>query len=186
MDLCAEDGPLTPVLRTERLTLRPIVLSDAEAIMTGVGNWDIVKWLAVVPHPYTLEDAHHFITDIVPNTGRHWAIDDGAFAGIITLGKELGYWLSEDRWGRGYMTEAGKAVVDHHFADPATGDLTSGYFVANERSGAVLTKLGFVAGHERRLYCLVRGYEVDSQSMVLTRARWQDLSNSGLSANAGA
>ena len=172
MDVYAENGAVTPVIRTERLTLRPVLASDAEAIVAGVNNWDVAKWLAVVPHPYSLEDAHSFITDIMPQGGPCWGIDDGALAGIISLGQELGYWLAEDRWGRGYMTEAGRAVIDMHFADAAAGDIQSGYFVANERSGAVLTKLGFRPGQERRMYCVARGEDMDSQTMILTRDRW--------------
>lgn len=174
MDLHAENRAVTPVIRTARLTLRPVVTADAEDIVAGVNNWAVAKWLAVVPHPYSLDDAEEFITKIAPQAGPCWAIDDGRLAGIISLGQELGYWLAEDRWGRGFMTEAGRAVIDQHFADPAAGDILSGFFVANERSGAVLQKLGFKPTEERRMFCLARGEDVDSQGMILTRTRWAD------------
>jgi RimJ/RimL family protein N-acetyltransferase len=177
---------MTPFIRTSRLTLRPVVPEDAEAIEEAVNNWAVAKWLAVVPHPYSLDDAHEFITEIALQAGPFWAIDDGGLIGIISLGQELGYWLAEDRWGRGYMTEAARAVIFDHFADPDAGDILSGYFVANERSGHVLQKLGFKPGKERRMYCVARGEEVDSQDMFLTRQRWQDLSNRDQSATAGA
>ncbi len=172
MDLHAENGAVTPVIRTERLTLRPVVASDAAAIAAGINNWDVVKWLSVVPYPYSLDDAHQFVTDIVPKADAVWAIDDGELAGIISLDTELGYWLAEDRWGRGYMTEAGHAVIAWHFADPDAGDIPSGYFVANARSGRVLSKLGFECGEVRPLYCVARGEDMDSQTMILTRACW--------------
>jgi RimJ/RimL family protein N-acetyltransferase len=93
--------------------------------------------------------------------------------GFVGIEAELGYWLAEERWGRGYATEAGAAVLAHHFADAEAGDVVSGYFVANDKSGHVLNKLGFRPTEERRRFCLARGYEVDSQAMVLTRAAWQ-------------
>ncbi len=173
MDIFAKDRGLTPILRTERLTLRPVVLADAPAIVEGVNDWDVAKWLAVVPHPYSHEDALTFITEIAPQIPKFWAIDDGNLVGIISIDTEIGYWLAREYWGRGYMTEAARAVVAHHFADPAAGDLPSGHFVGNERSGAVLAKLGFVNLEVRRIYCLARGEDMDSQRMILTRANWE-------------
>ncbi len=50
-----------PVLRTPRLTLRPLEMTDADAIVEGVGNYDVSRWLSVVPYPYTVEDALWFL-----------------------------------------------------------------------------------------------------------------------------
>jgi alkylation response protein AidB-like acyl-CoA dehydrogenase len=88
-----------PVLITPRLTLRPVTPADALAIVAGVGDWDVAKWLAVVPHPYTLDDARQFIEIIAPQAVGLWAIDDGDLAGIISIDGELGYWLARDRSG---------------------------------------------------------------------------------------
>ncbi len=97
-----------PVLTTARLRLRPVTPADAPAIVEGVGDWDVAKWLAVVPHPYTADDAREFIEVIAPGAEGLWVIDDGALAGIISVEGEIGYWLARDRWGRGYATEAGR------------------------------------------------------------------------------
>jgi RimJ/RimL family protein N-acetyltransferase len=161
-----------PVLTTPRLTLRPITPADAPAIVQGVGDWDVAKWLAVVPHPYTADDAQTFLTDIVPGAKGVWAIDDGALAGIISVDGELGYWLARDRWGRGYATEAARAVVDWHFATGAQ-DLPSGYFDGNHRSGHVLAKLGFQPAGDRQKWCLARGEDILSHRVILTRPGWQ-------------
>jgi RimJ/RimL family protein N-acetyltransferase len=144
-------------------------MADVPAIVAGVGDWDVAKWLAVVPHPYTPEDAREFIAEIIPRAGPVWAVDDGALVGIVSLGDELGYWLVRERWGRGYMTEAARAVVDRHFAGGG-GDLWSGHFDGNERSGAVLGKLGFQPAGSRVMGCLARGEDVLSHRMLLTRA----------------
>lgn len=173
MDLHAQDGALTPVIATARLTLRPVVAADAAAIMAGVGDWDVAKWLAVVPHPYGAEDAREFIEEIVPRSGPVWAIDDGALAGVISLGAELGYWLARDRWGRGYMTEAARAVVDWHFGRAGAGDVVSGYFDGNDRSGAVLCKLGFVETGTEKKGCLARGEDLVSHRMRVSRAGYR-------------
>ena len=161
-----------PVLDTARLRLRPVTPADAPAIVEGVGDWDVAKWLAVVPHPYTADDAREFIEDIAPRAEGLWVIDDGALAGIISVEGEIGYWLARDRWGRGYATEAGRAVVDWHFGRGAR-DLTSGYFDGNDRSGGVLAKLGFQPAGDRVKGCLARGEDVLSHRVMLTRAGWR-------------
>lgn len=167
MDLYAQDRG---VIRTDRLSLRPVTAADASAIVAGVGDWDVARWLAVVPHPYGPEDAREFIDEVVPQARAVWAIDDGGLAGIISVDRELGYWLARDRWGRGYATEAARTIVAWHFAQPDAGTLTSGFFDGNHRSGAVLEKLGFQPAESRRKWCLARGEDVLSHGMVLSRA----------------
>ena len=71
-------------------------------------------------------------------------------AGIITDPKRqnvrtrmIGYWLGEEHWGKGYMTEAAKAVVNYGF-EVLDLHLISAYcFPFNDRSKRVLAKLGF-------------------------------------------
>ncbi len=78
----------------------------------------------------------------------------------ITRRPELGFWLRQSDWGRGFMTEAAKAVVAEHFAH-SDSPLVSGQLIQNAASGAVLKKLGFsYTGTLRRLsgYC---GHEVE-------------------------
>jgi len=161
-----------PVLMTARLVLRPLRPDDAPAIVAGVGDWEVAKWLSVVPHPYGTEDAQRFLTEIVPSAEGVWAIDDGALAGVISVDGELGYWLARDRWGRGYATEAGRAVVDWHFGRGARV-LPSGYFDGNHRSGGVLAKLGLQPAGDRVKACVARGKDVLSHGMILTRAGWR-------------
>jgi RimJ/RimL family protein N-acetyltransferase len=93
-------------------------------------------------------------------------------AGVISVDGEIGYWLARDRWGRGYATEAGRAVVDWYFGRGARV-LTSGYFDGNQRSGGVLAKLGFQAAGDRMKGCLSRGEDVLSHRVLLTRAGWR-------------
>jgi RimJ/RimL family protein N-acetyltransferase len=160
----------TPGLRTRRLRLRPLTPYDAPAIAAGVGDRAVAEWLSRVPHPYALEDALRFIAGEVMPGAAVWGIDDGALAGVISLGDELGYWVAPSRWGRGYATEAARGVLRWHFGDGPGGDVASGHFVGNLRSAQVLARLGFRATGQRRLPCPARGQDVDSIAMMLTRA----------------
>ncbi len=174
MDLFAENV----TLRTARLTLRPPVVADREAVVARLNDLEVTRWLSVVPHPYTLVDADWFIDHVATSGGLHWFIHDkSGLVGGLGLENELGYWLACSVWGRGYMTEAATALLAHYFADPARTEITSGYFVGNARSGNVLQKLGFENTHLRTRSCKARGHDMDSQEMLLTRDRWQSLSN---------
>lgn len=122
----------TPVLETERLILRPVTLDDAPAIQKYFNNWNIIKNLSmVVPWPYPEDGAETFLRDIalpkVESGESHiWGITikDGPdeIVGVVDYHKtddngegNRGFWLAEDFWGRGYMSEAVTAVQDWLF-----------------------------------------------------------------------
>ena len=70
---------------------------------------------------------------------------------------ELGYWVVPSHWGRGYATEAARAVVAAARYSLPIDRLVSGHFTDNPASGAVLRKLGFVASGEELRDCRAAG-----------------------------
>lgn len=58
-------------------------------------------------------------------------------------GREIGYVLNKDYWGRGFMPEAVKAVMDYCFYQLRFHWLTCGHFVWNDQSRRVVEKCGF-------------------------------------------
>ncbi|MGR3290926.1 MAG: GNAT family N-acetyltransferase [Paracoccaceae bacterium] len=159
------------ILKTERLILRPMAMTDAPDISRLIGTLDVSRWLEVVPYPYALTDAESFISD-QPSDWRFTIEIDGAVAGVISISDQLGYWLGKPFWNHGYMTEAAIALVGEWFQRGAN-DLNSGYFVANARSSSVLHKLGFKATERTEVYSLAQNKDVALQRMHLTRADWQ-------------
>ncbi len=161
-------------LVTPRLVLIPPDEADPVAVAAGIGNYDVTRWLALVPYPYGPDDARAFIEASRDHAGRRWFIrDEAGLVGGISIDPELGYWFARTAWGQGYATEAGDAVIDVHFADPQAGDLTSGYFLGNDRSGAVLRKLGFREAGQSEIRARALAQMVPRQDMVLTRAAWR-------------
>ncbi|MEL6410153.1 MAG: GNAT family N-acetyltransferase [Pseudomonadota bacterium] len=160
-----------PHLRTERLLLRPLRRSDAEAITGIVETYEVSKWLVPVPHPYTLEDAHTFLELVeAGEEGPVWAVSlDQTLIGVISVEDVLGYYLSMEHWGQGYMTEAAKAVLSWRFSVTDLKEITSGHFVGNEGSRRVLQKVGFQDAGETELFSTARGKAHPSRRMVLTR-----------------
>ena len=79
------------VIKTKRLWLRPLEASDAEALSPAINEFEVSKWLAVVPFPYRLEDARSFIAGAL-NGKKIWAIIyEGRLVGVISI--EKGTWL---------------------------------------------------------------------------------------------
>ncbi len=58
-------------------------------------------------------------------------------------GPELGYWLGASYWGRGFATEAVRALIDHAFGDLQHETLQAGARVSNPASRRVLEKCAF-------------------------------------------
>ncbi len=170
-----------PRLETERLLLRPPEFRDVPAITTWIGDWDVAKNLASVPHPYREDDAREFVAltaeKFAKGEGYCFAVtrkQDGVFMGNCGLhlkdGQfELGYWLGKPFWQQGYATEAAKKVVSFAFHDLKAVSIWAGWYHDNPASGRVLHKLGCRHDGAEPRYSLARGHEVYCHRMALTR-----------------
>jgi RimJ/RimL family protein N-acetyltransferase len=167
---------MTPIIKTDRLILRPLRESDAPALVQHLSDWSVMRWLSAPPWPYTLSDAEDFTTR---DHKAHWAIDDGnGLIGSIGCGNaNLGYWLAKPEHSKGYMTEVVAAVLKDHFAANNT-PVRSGHMPGNDASRAVLLKHGFVDTHVEPLLSRSLARETDIQRMELTYDRWHSLRTS--------
>jgi len=140
-----------PVLETERLVLRAPRLGDAKAVAVLANDRRIAENTARIPHPYRTADAEDFIATANQGSETDFLITlrNGAVIGASGLSEvagqapELGYWLGAKFWGKGYATEAVRAVIDHAFTDCDHEALQSSARVTNPASRRVLEKCGF-------------------------------------------
>lgn len=106
------------------------------------------------PHPYTLADARLWIETANPSgpiTNFAIVIDRAAVGGIGLVLKEdvfrrsaeIGYWLGEEFWGRGIVTEAVSAVTNYAFDTFDLCRVFAGVFEWNPASMRVLEKAGY-------------------------------------------
>lgn len=157
--------------RTQRLTLRPCWLEDADAITSAIAHEAVTHKLARVPWPYTQEDARDWLArpsapdDIALAILAHEGAAKPRLVGVIGIhaegdGHELGYWLTPNAWGRGYATEAGRAMLGIARHAMGLSRLRSSHFTDNPASGRVLQKLGFRAtGIVIQRHCVATGEE---------------------------
>jgi len=164
--------------RTPRLLLRPGFPEDAPALAGAIGDRMIARNLAVVPWPYTLRDAEAFLAsprDPVPPSFLIFERTEAEprLVGSCGLGRrpsgavEMGYWIARPYWGRGFATEACRALIEiaRALGLPA---LEGSHFVDNPASARVLEKLGFEPRGliAPRMSC-ARGEEVPARLLQL-------------------
>ncbi len=138
------------VLETERLVLRAPQHGDIKVITRLVNDRRVAENTARIPHPYGVDDAGRFIAAVNRQDGEATfaIIRDGDLIGVCGIeprenAPEIGYWLGAPFWGRGYATEAVRALIDHAFGVLGHDALQAGARVGNPASRRVLEKCGF-------------------------------------------
>ncbi|MGN1041889.1 MAG: GNAT family N-acetyltransferase [Christensenellales bacterium] len=138
--------------------LRKWNYDDVESLAVAANNKNIAKKLRnIFPYPYTVEDAKTYVSQCIRRDGERCilrAIEiDGKAAGSIGLflqndvyekSAELGYWLSEEYWGKGVMTRAVEEICKEGFDKFDIVRIYAEPFENNVGSRKVLEKAGFV------------------------------------------
>ena len=148
------------VIETERLILRPFKQSDLRdfneyASVPGVG--EMAGWKHHETIEKTQEILDMFIKEdktfaivfkknnkVIGSLGvEKYGLDDKLTEFNSYYGREIGYVLSKDYWGRGIMPEAVGTVINYLFNDLNLDFLTCGYYDFNNQSKRVQEKCGF-------------------------------------------
>ena len=163
-------------LTTTRLCLEPVTTADYPAIASLNSDPAVQRFLCLSKAPPTykqaLADLPCLLSAPAPTGGGLLCISNkstGDFLGLTLLlytddrtEVEFGYRLSPNFWGRGYATEAGRAVVNHAFGDLGLTALCAIIHPDNTASGAVAEKLGFL-----RTGCTTRlGFNLDHYTLM--------------------
>lgn len=136
-------------------TFRPLRPEDRESIARAADNlriWNCVR--DHLPHPYTLADADAFIAgSMAQEPPTDFAIDiGGQAAGVIgmvrgsdvqRISAEVGFWLGEEFWGRGFATGVLTEFTRYLFSATDIVHLFATVFSFNHASMRVLEKSGF-------------------------------------------
>ena len=159
-------GPATPVeadapvLKTERLILRPLRRSDAEALLPLFRDGETLRYWAFGPIE-TIAQMHEIIAGNLPPQNApqsSFAITrDGRTVGVANFYRHqdgmagLGYILDRALWGKGYVSEAINAALDHGFGTLNLHRIWLEIDPRNHGSIRVAEKCGF-REHARTLF----------------------------------
>jgi ribosomal-protein-alanine N-acetyltransferase len=167
------------------VALRPFVRDDAPRVQVLAGERAVAETTALIPHPYPEGAAEAWIAAQPREraAGREFTYaitqaGDGLLVGAIGLRpapaerENLGYWIGQAYWGRGYATAAVRAVIALAFSLLDIDLLTASHLARNPASGRVLEKCAFkLLGTELRPH---RGTDESFCVRGLTRAAWEE------------
>ncbi|AIY18609.1 GNAT family N-acetyltransferase [Pimelobacter simplex] len=177
----------TPTLETERLRLRPFTEADTDDLFALQSDayvlryWDYPPWTDRSAATQFLARCAEMAEE---GSGVRVVLerrDDRAFVGWCTVSgwnpdfrsARTGYCLPRAAWGRGYATEAARALLDWAFATLDLNRVQAGVDTRSPASARVLEKLGFVREGTLREDCVVDGVVSDSWVYGLLRRERQ-------------
>ena len=176
-------------IETKRLWLTGWTLSEADVrdLYDYAKDPDVGPPAGWKPHE-SMEESKEIIEKLfLPH--RAFAIrekETGKIIGSIGLeedrrrenvaSRELGYSLKKSCWGKGYMTEAARAVIDYGFRELNLTIIAICTGPENKRSQRVIEKCGFsYEGRQRRAYHIYDGSDRDNLLYSLLREEWEIL-----------
>jgi RimJ/RimL family protein N-acetyltransferase len=147
-------------LTTKRLILRQITERDIESLIANISNLNVSRYLLAVAYPYTKKDAEWWINHCKEKAAENPRVNyelniqlkgqQGIIGGVgishINKGKgtcEIGYWLAEDYWRKGIMTEAAREIINFAFQKLQLKRINAPIFAENKVSQRFAKSLGF-------------------------------------------
>jgi ribosomal-protein-alanine N-acetyltransferase len=142
------------VLTTERLVLRPVTLRDHASLLAHWTTLDVRLFLfdgGIMSEEEVTEVIEDSARDFAASGYGLWLIEEKDQPDLVgtaglrpleDLGLEIFYSLAPDSWGRGYATEAARAVVEHALGPLGLPEVLAEVDEGNTASIRVIERLG--------------------------------------------
>ena len=175
-------------VETERLILRNRTVADAEAIFDFASRPE-VSYPAGFPPVKTLKEEIYYLEHLLPERNQKDNLPAGY--GIVVKGTdtvigsvdfnhrheddvlEIGYTLHPDYWGRGYVPEAARTLIDLAFKELSLHKIELSCFGYNAQSQRVAEKLGFTLEARIRDRKDAQGNRCDDLRYGLLKSDWE-------------
>jgi len=183
----SHDGLFFPELQTNRLLLRQLVQEDLEFVYRHFKDVRVAEFL-LDEAPVVDYDQAQAIIDFYQNpetkTHNRWALvrrSDGLVIGTCGFHKwskdnhrvEIGYDLTPECWGQGYMREGMQAAIDNGFKRMGVNRIEAVVHRDNQRSLKLLDRLGFKREGLMRDYYYYEGHYYDHWLLSLLKRDWE-------------
>jgi RimJ/RimL family protein N-acetyltransferase len=174
------------------MTLRPLTFDDVDTLVELDSDPEVMRYVTggkPTPRAQAVDTVRRRI-------GRRWMAYERTTARFIgwfglvpsrtTDGEyEVGYRLRREFWGRGLATEGTTAFINLAFTELGATRIWAETMAVNSRSRAVMERCGL---HYGRTFHLefddpIDGTELGEVEYELSRAVWEQLSNTGFSSN---
>ncbi|WP_338812498.1 GNAT family N-acetyltransferase [Bernardetia sp. Wsw4-3y2] len=177
-------------LESERLLLNSLSYKDIPKIIEYAVNPKISENVINIPFPYFEQDAIFWINsanqDLKTGEAYKFAIrlkDDKnlEFMGGIGLlvdkkhnRAELGYWIAEHFWSKGFMSEAVEKILEFGFETVELNKIIANHFLTNPASGKVMIKNKMIKEAEIKEHFKKGDTYLDIIQYRLTRKEYQE------------
>ena len=180
--------PDRPLLRGERVWLRPLERRDLPAYVAGINDTDVGGW-AGYTFPFNVEMSVHWLDEVQEKmgkgTGYFFAVcelGDDRFIGTIWLNHvnthhanaELAIYMDRDHIGAGWGTDAQRVLLDFGFNTLRMERVYLTVDAENARAIRSYEKVGFKKEGVMRRSWQMRGKLSDSVLMAILRDEWQE------------
>jgi RimJ/RimL family protein N-acetyltransferase len=150
-------------IETERLRLRPTTLADVPALHAIYAHPEVERWIGpelaqdlpgAIGQQLELQAARGFSMFAIEDRATGALLGDCGLQPLELEGPEIeiGWDLAPSAWGRGYATEAARAVLERAFTTWALDRVIAVIKRDNIASQRVATRIGLVAEGERHAY----------------------------------
>jgi len=178
----------TPILTTDRLTLRPFTLDDAPDLLAVFSDpavmhyWSSEPWTSVRDAEVMIEQA---LANYREQSEVRFGIElaaTGRLIGALNLHRffpknrrcEIGYALGSAYWGKGYASEALATGIDYAFHELRLNRIEADIDPRNTASGVLLERLGFRKEGYMPERWFVHGEMADTVNYGLLRRYWDE------------
>lgn len=151
------EGLFFPVIETDRLVLKPLTVDDAKSLLDIFSDPEVMRYWNTAPWK-GIQDAYDFVDSSNSAMLRQGSLvlgvylkSTGELAGKCMLFSydkdsrraEIGFGLGRPSWGKGYINEAGEALIQYGFATLGLRRIEAEIDPNNYASAKALEKLGF-------------------------------------------
>ena len=178
------------MLKTQRLVLRKWTQADTESLFEYAKNPEVGPIAGWPPHK-SVEESKYIIKNVLNGAECHAICEKESNIAIGSVELklnghtdmterddecELGYWLAQPFWGRGYMPEAAGELLRRAFEELGMTTVWCGYYDGNQKSKRVQEKLGFVFHHTCSELPVPLLNEVRvGHTTVMTKEHWEEI-----------
>lgn len=178
------------MLETERLILRKWIEADADSLFEYAKDPEVGP-IAGWPVHKNIEESKNVIKNVFCGSECYAVCEkeNNIAIGAVELKLnghtdltdrddecELGYWLGKPFWGRGYMPEAARELLQHGFEELGMTTIWCAYYDGNQKSKRVQEKLGFEYDHsfQENLAPLINEIRV-CHANKMTKEQWEKI-----------
>ena len=175
--------PAVPRLQTPRLVLRALGPGDADDIFAYAADPEVARYTLWHTHT-SIQESRQFIAWLTRVSMACWAFvhpDTGHVIGTSVLHSyhaqhqraEIAFNLAKALWGRGYATEAARAVIRAGFMHYGLNRIEGTCMLGNVASARVMEKVGMRFEGILRQYVYTKNAFHDMQLYAILRADMQ-------------